>query len=623
VLWQDFGSKAELKAIEATTLGQVGEELPEPFKSQGDSSEGWTFVAPVEEARGVIRGFDRNEVVIVDVPSTVDSYHGEWHVRFSHNEDIFVLMTAAIGRVDRDACWIWPTAAPTVAATERFLAKVSWHYDSINPQQQQAIARFCSRPNGSENWPPYLVHGPPGTGKTITTVETVLQLLLDKSNTVLLVAPSNAAADVLCSRLVNKGVPSTLMHRFFWRKRRIEAVPSHLLPYSHQDAESGRLAYLPLAELQRKQVIVCTCLAAGILHDLGVRKGQFSHILIDEAGHALEPETLVPLSLAAKATQMMLVGDPMQLGAVVRSKVARRHGLGMSMLERLLQLPFYHVEPAAGPDAGCVSVLLSNYRSHSKILDISSAMFYQSKLRACADPRVVDSLCSWKELGQQEQFPIVCYGIEGVEAYDDDGTGKVASLYNLAEATKVADVVQSLMEAAAYKVTAEQFGIIAPYRKHVATIRTILRRRGFGSVRVGCINDYQGQEARIIIISTVLSTLHQQSKIKSDLTATFLDDPKRFNVAISRAAALVVIVGNPHVLLSAPCWQDVVRNCVLNDCYKGCAIPRLREEEGGDHTALADLLAVKSFLTDYNQWEPNMANLEAVYRDEQDWRVDI
>jgi helicase MOV-10 len=51
---------------------------------------------------------------------------------------------------------------------------------------------------------PFIIFGPPGTGKTVTLVETCLQLLLYKpGTTLLLTAPSNAAADLLCSRIAS------------------------------------------------------------------------------------------------------------------------------------------------------------------------------------------------------------------------------------------------------------------------------------------------------------------------------------------------------------------------------------------------------------------------------------
>jgi superfamily I DNA and/or RNA helicase len=169
--------------------------------------------------------------------------------------------------------------------------------------------------------------------------------------------------------------------------------------------------------------------------------------------------------------------------------------------------------------------------------------------------------------------------------------------------------VQALLDDKSLRVSPADFGIIAPYRKQVAAIRAVLRNRELGSVRVGCVNDYQGQEAKIIIVSTVLSGLHlQQGDASEESPHSFLNNPKRFNVVLSRAAALLVVVGNPMVLMDAPCWKDLVRFCVMNDSYKGCKI-RDRGKIGGatgtegdttgvvdEAAVLADLVAAQQFL---------------------------
>lgn len=68
-----------------------------------------------------------------------------------------------------------------------------------------------------------------------------------------------------------------------------------------------------------------------------MRSGHFTHILFDEAGHAEEPLALSALAgLAGPETCVVLAGDPMQLGPVVHSSVAKEAGLGVSLMERLL-----------------------------------------------------------------------------------------------------------------------------------------------------------------------------------------------------------------------------------------------------------------------------------------------
>ncbi len=80
-----------------------------------------------------------------------------------------------------------------------------------------------------------------------------------------------------------------------------------------------------------------------------------------------------------------------------------------------------------------------------------------------------------------------------------------------------------------------------------------LRARGLGGIRVGTVDDMQGQEERIIFISTVLSkpeTLPALGGAKGgEPQLGFWRNPRRFNVAITRAKCLLVILGHPLVLI--------------------------------------------------------------------------
>lgn len=98
----------------------------------------------------------------------------------------------------------------------------------------------------------------------------------------------------------------------------------------------------------------------------------------------------------------------------------------------------------------------------------------------------------------------------------------------------------------------------------VKKIRLLLRERNLGAVRVGTVDDFQGQEARIIFISTVLSRPadtplaagHSKpwappslGDVAADPAVGFFRNPNRFNVAITRAQALMVVLGHPLVLM--------------------------------------------------------------------------
>ena len=67
--------------------------------------------------------------------------------------------------------------------------------------------------------------------------------------------------------------------------------------------------------------------------------------------------------------QIILAGDPKQLGAIVRSPKAAKAGLAVSLHERLMNRPVYQL-----PDVQGVHVvqLTANYRSHEALLQLPS-----------------------------------------------------------------------------------------------------------------------------------------------------------------------------------------------------------------------------------------------------------
>ncbi len=78
-------------------------------------------------------------------------------------------------------------------------------------------------------------------------------------------------------------------------QRAMSNVSSLILKYC-KDVNSADTAV-------RSRIVVATCSTAGMLHGLGLGVGHFSHVIVDEAGQATEPECLLPLSLMARSNK--------------------------------------------------------------------------------------------------------------------------------------------------------------------------------------------------------------------------------------------------------------------------------------------------------------------------------
>lgn len=87
------------------------------------------------------------------------------------------------------------------------------------------------------------------------------------------------------------------------------------------------------------------------------------------------------------------------------------------------------------------------------------------------------------------------------------------------------------------------------------------------------VEDFQGGEKKVVVISTTLSRRH---RVEKEAKIGFLGDPKKFNVALTRAQALAVVVGNPNLLMGEDYWKDLLFFCRDNDAIRGCPCPALQ-----------------------------------------------
>uniref|UniRef100_A0A8C1I6V5 RNA helicase n=1 Tax=Cyprinus carpio TaxID=7962 RepID=A0A8C1I6V5_CYPCA len=435
-----------------------------------------------------------------------------------------------------------------------------------NPEQKAAVQHILS---GTSKPAPYLIFGPPGTGKTVTVVEAIKQVNKSEATThILACAPSNSACDLLCERLLGY-VDAHRLYRL--------CAPSRdpcTLPNWNKDHNSFQLPSRD--DLMKRSVIVVTLVTAGRLVSGGVPNGHFTHIFIDEAGQAVESECIIGIAglLDPVKGQLVLAGDPQQLGPILRSPLAQLHGLGQSLLERLMtQNALYQKsqDGHSGYDTRFVTKLLRNYRSHPAILKIPNELFYENELQVFANQMEREAFCCWEHL-PKKGFPVMFHGVLG----KDDREANSPSFFNVTEIEVIVSYLNKLMQTQGKKglpkLSANDIGIITPYRKQVEKIRkalnTVAELNKWKEIKVGSVEEFQGQERRVIIVSTVRSSVNYV-KMDQDFNIGFLSNEKRFNVAMTRAKALLVVVGNPVILSKDPTWQRFIRYCELEQGYTG------------------------------------------------------
>lgn len=202
--------------------------------------------------------------------------------------------------------------------------RIEWYDKNLNEYQKLAVRNILlaeARPL------PYFIFGPPGTGKTVTLVETILQILtLQPDARVLVGAPSNSAADIVATRLIDSGAlkPGDLIRFVAYKCVADDLIPIKLIPYSataditleksdhakrQRTLNNGLTLGASCSVIGRHRVTVSTCSNLGTLFNMNFAKGHFTHIIIDEAGHLIEPDAMIALSfLDVSSGQAILAG---------------------------------------------------------------------------------------------------------------------------------------------------------------------------------------------------------------------------------------------------------------------------------------------------------------------------
>ncbi|XP_071453510.1 putative helicase mov-10-B.1 [Hetaerina americana] len=503
-------------------------------------------------------------------------------VRFGFNRFSVVIEHRSIeNMVERDLLdYVFPDENLVSKVDMSQLPKLGFFNKNVenNPEQKQAVINILL---GSSMSAPYIVFGPPGTGKTITIVEAIMQVYKMCTDSVILVsAPSNAACDLLTEKLL-QFCDKDSIYRIHSRSRDIESIPSCLHPCSN--ISDGAIGDVSKTMLMTCRILCCTLITAGKLSNGWIPKESVTHVFIDECGQAVEPEAVAVIAgiLGYRGTtinqqnghvngdtnchgMLVLAGDPLQLGPVCASLDASKIGLGLSLLERLMKRCSLYQRKNDAFNPLFITKLVRNFRSHPDILLLPNELFYDNELEAHSKTVLQDTLC-------KATFPVHFHSVVG----GDEREGSSPSYFNLREVEVVIMYVKSLLAIkGAGKVNQNEIGVLTPYTRQVYKLKQALRKKNWVDVEVGSTEIYQGREKRVMIISTVRSA-KSAIEVDSHYRMGFLSDPKRFNVAMTRAQARLIIVGDPYVLARNENWLAVMNLTQEHNTFVGAPyIPR-------------------------------------------------
>lgn len=431
-----------------------------------------------------------------------------------------------------------------------------------------------------------LIHGPPGTGKTTTLVESICQTLM-KEKQVLVCAPSNAAIDLLAEKLSDRGVrvlrlghPARVTEQTLSKtldaqiaghaqypelrrmRKKMEELRSQAYKYKRHfgysereerkmlvqeskslKADADLLEFYIVNELIQQADAIC-CTLTGASHAL-LKGRRFRSVFIDEAAQSLEPACWIPI---LKAERVILAGDHCQLPPTVKSREASLQGLSNTLFERCIQ---------KFPE---MSVMLSvQYRMNREIMDFSSKWFYNNGL--IADPSVISSLL------RPNQSPVDFIDTAGcgfAEAQDPE----TLSRYNDEEADLAIKITEQLIEEIGTEHWLEEgltMGLITPYSAQVDRLRklaeaSLVMEPLHKLITINTVDAFQGQERDVIVICFVRSNDRAE--------VGFLADIRRTNVAMTRARKKLIMIGDSATLAANPFYEKLVTSLQEREFYK-------------------------------------------------------
>ena len=289
--------------------------------------------------------------------------------------------------------------------------------------------------------------------------------------------------------------------------------------------------------ISKHQILGATCV--GLANkSLGLDLIEFDIAIIDEAGRATAPELLIPI---LRAKKVILIGDHNQLPPTVDKKLLQKleedneDNLSFEDLE-ILKKSFFEELYEKIPESNKM-MLNEQFRMPEQIGNLISTLFYNNSIK---NGQIKDTanfinpkaIIRWLNVDGE-------HNLEGTSSYND------------LEVKKIIDLILIIEKSLQKNNTNKSVGIITPYSSQKRRIGKNLKDLNLIHIlnlKVDTVDSFQGEEADIIIYSTV----------KTNGNISFLIDKKRLNVAISRTKENLFFIGKKGFFYNAKIKEDEV-----------------------------------------------------------------
>lgn len=373
----------------------------------------------------------------------------------------------------------------TIITGDCNISNYNFYNPNLNESQKQCVIKSL------ENQP-FKILGPPGTGKTQTIVEIILQFLKNQK-TVLVCGPSNISIDNVIQRFSDSSCSLEREVNFY----RLGSSIKGMVQYNLENLAEAKVKFMKKEEndtqfekerWERKKAFISdfkknSPLVFSTLYSSLKESFFFDLCIVDEACQGTELECFMGIS---KAKNFILVGDPNQL---CPSSISLYNILNISCL-----------------------ILNEQYRMPNDLIQFSNNYFYSNQIQSTKT-----------ESFQFFDKTRLLFIDTSYFSYDEEAVDQSKMNSNEAFLVKLCFDWLSKMEIA-------NIGVITPYSAQVNHLRTLV------NCQVETVDGFQGQEKDIIILSLVRS--NDESEIG------FLNDKKRLNVAITRCKKGMIVIGD-------------------------------------------------------------------------------